>query len=307
MCGIAGIIDPTLSRDQGEVLLTKMLESTRHGSPDNSGQWIDMPVLLGHNRLSIIDLSADANQPMELDDLMIVYNGEVYNYLEIRDELIKKGYRFRTNSDTEVVLAAYKEWGSDCVKRFVGMWAFAIWDKTKRELFCSRDRLVIKPFYYIHEGDKFYFGSEYKPLKCSPLFDNKINYAQISRGLFLYWGMVSYRDETYFECLKILPERTNLILKNGKISLSKYWDIDPSKKFRGTFEDKKRRFLELFLDSVKLHLRSDVEVGGCLSGGLDSSSIASVIAKDYGGLRYKTFTIYYKGKDQVDDRNWARE
>jgi asparagine synthetase B (glutamine-hydrolysing) len=155
---------------------------------------------------------------MEFDDLMIVYNGEVYNYLELRDELTKKGYRFRANSDTEVVLAAYKEWGSDCVKRLVGMWAFAIWDKTRRELFCSRDRFGIKPFYYIHAGDKFYLGSEYKPLKFSPLFDSKFNYRQISRGLFL--PMASYQDETYFECLKILPARTNLIFKNGRISLS---------------------------------------------------------------------------------------
>jgi asparagine synthase (glutamine-hydrolysing) len=291
MCGIAGIIDPTLSRDQGEVLLTKMLESIRHRGPDNSSQWIDMPILLGHNRLSIIDLSADANQPMEFDDLMIVYNGEVYNYLEIKDELIRKGYRFRTSSDTEVVLAAYKEWGSNCVERFVGMWAFAIWDKTSRELFCSRDRFGIKPFYYIYAGDKFYFGSEYKPLKFSPLFDNKFNYRQISRGLFL--PMASYQDETYFECLKILPARTNLIFKNGNISPSEYWDIDASKKFRGTFEDKKRRFLELFRDSIKLHMRSDVEVGGCLSGGLDSSSIASVIGTDYAGIPFKTFTIFF--------------
>jgi len=282
-----------------------MMESIRYRGPDNSSQWIDMPVLLGHNRLSIIDLSDAANQPMEWDGLVIVYNGEVYNYIEIRDELIKKGYRFKTTSDTEVVLAAYKEWGSDCVKRFVGMWAFAIWDKTKKELFCSRDRFGIKPFYYIHAGDKLYFGSEYKPLKFSPLFDGKFNYDQISRGLFL--SIQSYRDETYFERLKVLPERTNLIFKNGKISLSEYWDIDPAKKFRGTFEDKKHQFLELFRDSVKIHMRSDVEVGGCLSGGLDSSSIASVIGKDYGGLRYKTFTIYYKGKDQMDERNWASE
>jgi asparagine synthase (glutamine-hydrolysing) len=305
MCGIAGIIDSTLSRDRGDCLLKKMLESIRHRGPDNSSTWVDMPVFLGHNRLSIIDLSDDANQPMELDDLVIVYNGEVYNYLEIRDELVKKGYRFRTQSDTEVVLAAYKEWGSDCVTRFVGMWAFAIWDKTHQELFCSRDRFGIKPFYYIHQGDKFYFGSEYKPLKLSPLFDNKLNYAQINRGLLL--ELVSYRDETYFQCLKILPERCNLVFKDGKVSVSQYWDLDPSKKFRGTFEDKKRRFLELFRDSVRLHMRSDVAVGGCLSGGLDSSSIASVVGSDHPGVPYKTFTIYYNGKDQVDERPWVKE
>jgi len=305
MCGIAGIIDATLTRDRAEMLLAKMLESVQHRGPDNSSSWIDMPVLLGHDRLSIIDLSDAANQPMEYDDLVIVYNGEVYNYLEIKDELTKKGYQFRTKSDTEVVLAAYKEWGGDCVKRFVGMWAFAIWDRTKKELFCSRDRFGIKPFYYIHQGDKFYFGSEYKALKVSPLFVNKLNYGQINRGLFLL--MVAYGNETYFECLKILPERTNLYFKDGKIALAEYWDINYSKKFKGTFEDKKRRFRELFCESVKLHMRSDVEVGGSLSGGLDSSAIASVVGKDALGPRYRTFTIYYKGKNQVDERNWARQ
>lgn len=305
MCGIAGIIDSTLSRDRGDCLLKKMLESIQHRGPNNSSTWIDMPVLLGHNRLSIIDLTDAANQPMEFEDLVIVYNGEVYNYLEIRDELVKKGYQFRTQSDTEVVLAAYKEWGSDCVTRFLGMWAFAIWDKTHKELFCSRDRFGIKPFYYIHQGDKFYFGSEYKPLKLSPLFDKDFNYAQISRGLLLEF--VSYGDETYFECLKILPERCNLVFKDGNLSISQYWDLDPSKKFRGTFEDKKCRFLELFRDSVRLHMRSDVAIGGCLSGGLDSSSIASVVGTDHPEVPYKTFTIYYKGKDQVDERPWVKE
>src|SRR5262249_10925894 len=135
MCGIAGIIDATLTRDRAEMILAKMLESVQYRGPDNSSSWTDMPVLFGHNRLSIIDLSDEANQPMEYDDLVIVYNGEVYNYLEIKDELTKKGHRFRTKCDTEVVLAAYKEWGGDCVKRFVGMWAFAIWDRTKKELF----------------------------------------------------------------------------------------------------------------------------------------------------------------------------
>jgi asparagine synthase (glutamine-hydrolysing) len=303
MCGIAGIVDPTLSHDHGEDLLTRMLESIHHRGPDNSSRWIDRPVLLGHNRLSIIDLSDAANQPMKLDDLVIVYNGEIYNYVEIKDELTKKGRRFRTNSDTEVVLAAYKEWGSECLQRFVGMWAFAIWDKTKKELFCSRDRFGIKPFYYIHVGDKFYFASEYKPLKLSPLFDNVFNSRQISRGLLL--DLVSYRDETYFEQLKVLPERSNLIFREGRLSVTQYWDLDPSKKFRGTFEDKKNRFRELFRDSVRLHMRSDVEVGSCLSGGLDSSSIASVVSKDHAGVPFKTFTIYYEGERQMDERPWV--
>jgi asparagine synthase (glutamine-hydrolysing) len=305
MSGIAGMIDPTLCREQGEVLLTAMLESIRHRGPDHSASWIDMPVLLGHNRLSIIDPSASAHQPMEFGDLTIVYDGVVYNYPEIRDELTEKGYRFRTNSDTEVILAAYTEWGSDCVTRFAGMWALAIWNKQRRELFCSRDRFGIKPFYYIHAGHRFYFGSEYRPLKASPLFHDTLNDRQVSRGLF--FPLVSYRDETYFECLKALPERTNLLFKDGAVSLSEYWDIDPSTRFRGSFEDKKSRFLELFRDSIKLHVRSGVEVGGGLSGGLDSSSIASLIGKDFGGRRYRAITVYYEDKvRRMDERSWAR-
>jgi asparagine synthase (glutamine-hydrolysing) len=305
MCGIVGIIDSSLDQERGESLLKRMLESIKHRGPDNSSWWTDMPVLLGHNRLSIIDLSDDANQPMAFDDLVIVYNGEVYNYLEIKTELTEKGYLFRTTSDTEVILAAYQEWGADCVKRFVGMWAFAIWDKKKKELFCSRDRFGIKPLYYIHAGSRFYFGSEYKPLKLSPVFDNAFNHRQISRGLL--HEMVSYRDETYFDCLKILSERSNLVFKDGRVTVTEYWDVDSSKKFQGTFEDKKTRFLELFRDSVKLHLRSDVEVGGCLSGGLDSSSIASVVGKDHASRPFKTFTIYYQGENAMDERRWVAE
>jgi asparagine synthase (glutamine-hydrolysing) len=229
----------------------------------------------------------------------------VYNYLELRQELSRAGHRFRTQSDTEVVLVAYRAWGPDCVKRFVGMWAFAIWDRARRELFCSRDRFGIKPFYYIHQGDRFYFGSEYKPLKLSPLFSSSLNQQQIGRGLLL--ELPSYRDESFFECIKVLPERSNLLFKDGRVIVTEYWDIDASRRFRGAFEDKKRAFLELFRESVRLHLRSDVEVGGCLSGGLDSSAIASVIGTDHSAVPFKTFTIYYDGGGSMDERRWVRE
>ena len=305
MCGIAGMIDPRLGPEEGETLLKGMLGSIRHRGPDYSSVWVDMPVLLGHNRLSIIDLSERANQPMEYDDLVIVYNGEVYNYIEIKKELEKKGYQFCTESDTEVILVAYKEWGGDCVNRFVGMWAFAIWDRAKKELFCSRDRFGIKPFYYIHSGDRFYFGSEYKPLKLSPIFKAELNLRQVTRGLRLF--VACYRDETYFECLKALPERSNLVFRDGKVSVFPYWDIDSSRKFSGSFEEKKERFLELFRDSVRLHMRSDVAVAGMLSGGMDTSSIASVIGTDFPYVPYKTFTIYYEGQNLMDERRWVRE
>jgi asparagine synthase (glutamine-hydrolysing) len=303
MCGLAGMIDPRLSLDEGGPLLDRMLFSIRHRGPDSSGTWVDGPVWLGHNRLSILDLSELGNQPMHYDDLVIVHNGEVYNYLELRRELEERGLRFRSESDTEVIVAAYKAWGAACVERFIGMWAFAIWDRTRRELFCSRDRFGIKPFYYIHAGDRFYFGSEYKPLKLSPLFRSELNRDQIRRGLHV--GGVAYRDETYYQCLKALPERSNLLFKDGNVVVSQYWDLDARQRFTGTFDEKRQRFLELFRDSVRLQMRSDVPVAGMLSGGIDSSSITSIVGTDFSNVPYKAFTIYYGGWRKMDERPWA--
>ncbi|MBL0032547.1 MAG: hypothetical protein IPP27_10340 [Bacteroidetes bacterium] len=149
MCGISGFIDSNLSNEQAEKTIGSMLESIAHRGPDARSTWINLPVVLGHNRLSIIDLSPDGVQPMHYFDSVIVFNGEIYNYIEVREELISKGYKFSTQSDTEVILAAYREYGTSCVDKFLGMWAFALWDKKKNELFCSRDRFGIKPFYYI--------------------------------------------------------------------------------------------------------------------------------------------------------------
>lgn len=305
MCGIAGFVDRQLSEDHGADLLRRMLQTIRHRGPDDTSSWVDVPVFLGHNRLSIIDTSARANQPMHFDDLVIVHNGEVYNYLEIKETLLDDGYRFRTDSDTEVIVAAYKKWGAGCVSRFIGMWAFCIWSKTKRELFCSRDRFGIKPLYYIHSGERLYFGSEYKPLKLSPLFQDTLNQRQIWRGIQLGW--ISYEDETYFESLRLLPEASNLFFRDGKLSIERYWDIDPSRRYHGTPQDKKQRFSELFRDTVRLHMRSDVEVGAMLSGGLDSSSIVSAVALDHPEMPFKTFTIYYEGAKQMDERPWVGE
>jgi len=305
MCGIAGFADSSLSHEESSSIIEKMLQSIAHRGPDNRSVWKEMPVVLGHNRLTIIDLSDAANQPMEYDSALITYNGEIYNYIELKKELEAKGFIFKTSSDTEVMLAAYRAWGTDCVKRFVGMWAFAIWDKKTKTLFCSRDRFGIKPFYYIHAGEKFYFGSEYKPLKLSPLFSNELNLAQVSRGLQLGW--CTYHGETYFEKIKQLPEACNLIFRNGKVSIEKYWDIDLEKKFHGSFQERKNKFNELFTDSIRIHMRSDVEVGACLSGGLDSSSIAASVSTLFPKTKFQTFTIYYSGKNEVDERPWVSE
>lgn len=305
MCGIAGFIDTKIPNNERDELLEGMLDSIAHRGPDYRGKWIQNEVALGHNRLSIIDLSDEGNQPMHYDSVSIVFNGEIYNYLEIKSDLEKKGIRFHSHSDTEVILASYKEWGSACVQKFVGMWAFAIWDETKKELFCSRDRFGIKPFYYIYNSDRFYFGSEYKALKKSPIYKNDLNLNQVARGLQLGWNC--YHDETYFECITSLPAAHNLIYKEGKISIERYWDIATEQTSKISSAEAAFQFRNLFLDSMKLHMRSDVEVGGCLSGGLDSSAIAGSIGTIYPTSKFKTFTVYYEGKNEVDERPWVDE
>jgi len=306
MCGIAGFFDPKLSIEESRQIIGRMLGTIRHRGPDATGIWQAEAVCLGHNRLSIIDLSEEANQPMHYKDLTIVYNGEIYNYIEIRDQLKKRGYRFRTSSDTEVILAAYREWGRECTKYFVGMWALVIWDAAEKVLFCSRDRFGIKPFYYIFKDGRFYFGSEYKTLKQTPLFSNQLNLSQVYLGLQLGW--ITHPYQSYFKVINPLPPAHNLILKERQLQLEKYWDIEPRKNFDNlNWQEKTYRFRELFLQSIRQHMRSDVEVGACLSGGLDSSSIVSSMAYHYPEKNFKTFTIYYDGTDDVDERPWAKK
>lgn len=306
MCGICGIFDNSVSQEKRQEITDKMLSVQTHRGPDGSFSWHDKEgISLGHNRLKIIDLTDNANQPMEKDGYIIVFNGEVYNYIELKEILIRRGYTFKTTSDTEVILTAYKEWGSSCVEQFVGMWAFAIWDIKNKCLFCSRDRFGIKPFYYILKGHSFYFGSEYKSLKQTPLFDNKLNTAQFNRGLMLSW--ISYGDETYFECIKQIPPATNLIVSESQFIIKKYWDLSRNKTLSFTGDEKYFVFYEMFKESINIHLRSDVVVGGCLSGGLDSSSIASMICKHYPDVNFKTFSIYYEGGKNVDERSFIHE
>lgn len=307
MCGISGFADPKLTAEEGRDLLEQMMRATKHRGPDASGMHINPPVFLGHNRLSIIDLSEDANQPLQFQNSFIVLNGEIYNYLELRQELTKKGFQFRTQSDTEVVVAAYQCWGEECVSRFIGMWAFVIYDTDKQILFASRDRFGIKPFYYLHSGKQFYFGSEYKTLKPAPVFKNDINVRQVMRGLQLGW--VCYNDETYFCKLKALPAAHNLVydLQSGSLTIDRYWDIRTGSYESATFREKKEHFLSLFTESLKLHLRSDVPVAGCLSGGIDSSAIASMIQQLNQGSQYHTFSIYYDGAGDVDERPFVHE
>jgi asparagine synthase (glutamine-hydrolysing) len=306
MCGIAGFYDASLSPSKAEGVIKEMLEVSSHRGPDHSGHWNEFPIMLGHNRLSIIDLVEASNQPMHYQDYVLSFNGEIYNYLEIKEELLKKGYSFSTHSDSEVILAAYREWGEACVEHFVGMWAFVIWDKVNRILFCSRDRFGIKPFYFIYGSGFLYFSSEIKSLKRTPVFNGKINNRQIFRQLQLSW--IAYKDETFYEQVRALPEACNLVFKNGKIEIKRYWQL-PEKPILigGDFQERSQRFKELFFDSIKLHYRSDVEVGSSLSGGLDSSAIVATAAHLYPQKKIKTFNIYYEGQDAVDERPFVYE
>lgn len=303
MCGIAGVFSVNEVLDKVP-LVKELLKVQHHRGPDATGVMKVARGVLGHNRLSIIDLSSAANQPFVYQYLTIVYNGEVYNYIEIKAELIDLGYFFETNSDTEVVCAAYKEWGAECVKRFVGMWAFAIWDEDEQCFFCSRDRFGIKPFHYTIMNGDFYFASELKTLLEIPGVDKTLNEKQMARGMNL--GIVSYKDETYYTSIHQLRGSFNLLWKNGDIKVNRYWDLEkveiPEKE-----DEAIAKFKDLFNESLRIHMRSDVPVGSCLSGGLDSSSIVASIAARHSDVPYKTFTIYYTAEGATDERPFARE
>lgn len=310
MCGIAGFFNSRLNKEPALEGLERMLQSIAHRGPDARGVWWGNGIAFGHNRLSIIDLSHQADQPMHYRNNVMVFNGEVYNYLEIRNELTHKGYSFTTQSDTEVVMAAYLEWGMDCVTHFVGMWAFALYDAERNLVFASRDRFGIKPFYYISKENSFYFSSELKGLKSTPIFSNDLNLNQVSRGLQMGW--LCYNDETYFEDIAALPAAHNLVIRFSnneidKIEISRYWDIYTGEYSHSSFAEKTEQFRHMFAESIALHMRSDVPVATCLSGGLDSSAIVSEVQHQHPGVSYKSFSIYYDGDGEVDERPFIYE
>jgi asparagine synthase (glutamine-hydrolysing) len=234
---------------------------------------------LGHLRLSIIDLSAAGHQPMASDDgeHWITYNGEVYNYLELREELERAGVRFRSHSDTEVIVQAYRAWGTRCVERFVGMWSFLLLDARRRTLFCSRDRFGIKPLHYLYDGTRLIVASEIKQILEFPSVPRRVN--KQSAFEYLLHGSTDHSAETMFQGIMRLEPGHNLefSLVSRQIAISRYYNHTPRIDNEIGFKEAARRFHDLFSESVRLHLRSDVEVGSCLSGGLDSSSIVCLV------------------------------
>lgn len=305
MCAIHGFFDSTISQEKAVSVIRSMLKISNHRGPDFSDFFCLNSVCLGHNRLAIIETNEAGNQPMQFSHFTIVFNGEIYNYREIKSNLIELGHQFISESDTEVILHAYHEWGKKCVDHFLGMWAFAIWNNQSNELFCSRDRFGIKPFYYINDSGTFYFSSEIKSLRSTPRFSNNLNLHQVSKAIQLGW-MYS-KDETMYEKIISLPAGHNLILKNGILQLESFWEIKENRTVYSSEEEYVSTFRSLFNESIDLHLRSDVPLGATLSGGIDSSSIVCNILKNNKVQNLKTYSIYYTGPKGVDERPFVED
>jgi asparagine synthase (glutamine-hydrolysing) len=297
MCAIAGILS-TSFEPIAEIHLTKMNNALAHRGPDGEGVWGNATknVLLGHRRLSIIDLSDAAAQPMHyLNRYSITHNGEIYNYLELKELLLEKGYTFTCKNDTEVILAAYDFWKEDCLQYFDGMFAFAIWDEKEQQLFAARDRFGEKPFYYHQTDGYLFFASEMKALWAigiSKSIDEKMLLNYLTLG-HVQNGM--YKEQTFFNTIYSLPPAHFFLYKPGvqKLAIKRYWQLDKEIKITITAGEAIEKFNALFTASVQKRLRSDVSIGTSLSGGLDSCSIIAVLQALK--INAKTFSAVFPG------------
>ncbi|MGB2869442.1 MAG: asparagine synthase (glutamine-hydrolyzing) [Bacteroidota bacterium] len=289
MCGIVGIHSSHKEHfEHGD----RQLRAILHRGPDEQGTWSNDQVFLGSCRLSIIDV-VGGHQPIFNDDrsCCIVYNGELYNFLDLRPELEAKGYKFRTHSDTEVVLRAYEEWGTECLKRFNGMFAFAVWDGRNRLLFVARDRIGEKPLYYYQGSDRFVFASEIKAIVADPTIPRRVS----RKGLvnYLAFGHATAPDTMYQDIFKLLPGHY-LISREGGIKTTQYWDVGDEPQLptgtRLSEEEYSERILDLLDDSVQRRMIADVPLGAFLSGGVDSSAIVALMKRHASG-RVKTFSL----------------
>jgi asparagine synthase (glutamine-hydrolysing) len=304
MCGINGIAYSTRSGKQiDERILTKMRDVVVHRGPDGAGNFVDGQIGLGHRRLSIVDVAHGA-QPMFNEDksLVIVYNGEVYNHADYRAELEAKGHVYRTHCDTETILHLYEEFGENCVKKLRGMFAFAIWDRKQKSLFIARDRLGVKPLYYLHDGQgSLFFGSEIKTILAAAAVRPEINYNSLP-DQFANHG--TSKDETLFSGVRRLLPGHTLLWSDGKIKIRKYWDLAYEPKLEGTDSDFIEEWREMFRHSVKLRLMADVPLGMFLSGGIDSSAIAAVMSQMV-DEPIKTFSVGFKERE-ANEFEYAR-
>ena len=294
MCGIAGIVT---KRENKKEIIESMSKRIEHRGPDGEGYFFEGDVALAHRRLSIIDLST-GNQPMfnEDDSIVTVYNGEIYNYVELRDELTKAGHKFKTKSDTEVLVHGFEEWGTDLPKYLRGMFAFAIYNKNTKELFLARDNFGIKPLYYTVMDGTFMFASEIKAFLDTPDFKKELN--EDILGAYLEFSFVP-TNETFFKGVYRLDAGSSLTYKDGDVTIDKYFKLDFKDK-EESLDEAVESISEVMKDSVSRHLLSDVEVGSFLSSGIDSSYIVS-LAKPA-----KTYTVGYD-IDKYDEISYAKD
>jgi asparagine synthase (glutamine-hydrolysing) len=293
MCGIAGFVDgPMVSapfdRDRTTTLLRQMCNVIRHRGPDDEGTWVSNAVALGMRRLSIIDLST-GHQPIFNEDRSIwtVFNGEIYNFRELRHELIELGHRFYTATDTEVIVHAYEQWGTAAIGRLRGMFGLAIWDDRQKTLLVARDRIGIKPLYFSEVGGRLYFGSEIKSLMCAPEVPREMDLEALDHYLsFLY----TPRDCSIFRGISKLPPGHLLLWRGGRLTIEQYWRQPCDEHFRGTEQDAVVALKAVLSDAVRSHLVSDVPVGAFLSGGVDSSVVVGLMSET-SEQRVKTFSI----------------
>jgi asparagine synthase (glutamine-hydrolysing) len=295
MCGICGMVNFN-GNHVNPADIERMISLIKHRGPDDEGFFIDKNAGFGNVRLSIIDLSPAGHQPMFSKDkrYCLTYNGEIYNYLELK-ETLKEKYQFHTRTDTEVVLHAFREWGPGCLQKFNGMFAFAVYDTQTRELFIARDRYGIKPFYYYLDVQTFIFASEERAI-LPFLKDKKPNQQAIYE--YLLYNRTDQGDYTFFKGIRKLPHGARGIVKGNRLEITKWYQLTES--LREPFESP-REFCETFKQSIAVRLRSDVPVGVCLSGGLDSSTIVSVLLKEFGKTDLSTFSAVYEKEDAVDE------
>lgn len=296
MCGIAGF------SWQHEALVGQMMQTLAHRGPDQDGIYTDARVSLGHRRLSIIDLSEHGRQPMSNEDgsVWVTYNGEIYNFPELRQTLAAKGHAFRSRTDTEVIVHAYEEYGPDCVTQFNGMFAFAIWDRTRRELILTRDRLGIKPLYYYWHNNKLVFASEIKAILEVPEVKREVN----PQALYHYVGFEFVpAPDTMFRHIHKLPPGHSLRYREGKIEVTRYWDLQfQTEAHAPAYYAEHMR--DLLTDSVRKRLISDVPLGVFLSGGLDSSTLVALMSR-CGVEPIQTFSLGYADRS-FSELDYAR-
>ncbi|MFP6735533.1 MAG: asparagine synthase (glutamine-hydrolyzing) [Rhodospirillales bacterium] len=308
MCGIAGLIG---NRPVAEHSVAEMTRMLAHRGPDDSGLWTsdDGHAALGHRRLSVLDPSSAGHQPMHRGDLVITFNGEIYNYIELAERLKSGGARIASGCDTEVLLAAYEHWGPACLDELNGMFAFAILDTGRNILFCARDRIGEKPFLFSASDDHFAFASEYKSLLGLETVAGGYDETRLLRFLYHPSQGLDSEPQTLFTGISQLPPAHSLTLDLGNLEfrIERYWDVTPVADLAGIKEqDAQARFKDLLTDAIKIRMRSDVAQGSCLSGGLDSTAIVTAARRLLGpSAEYDTFSGIFPGTD-ANEEKWIR-